>query len=445
MSTPTPSRDEVSLRESDISRSGLFSRPLFAVVAVLAIFLLLLAAFSNAKVLLDSQRQRLDGISAQAGFDDYLAFYAAGELVLEGRGGDLYDIAAIGAKEEEVAGRPVGGTGSLGFFNPPFVALLFAPLALLPVGVAGVVLFVINCSLVLGVTTALRRMLNIHGVIPAFLAVLGAISLNSVFWLIGHGQLSMLLVTGFLGFFWFQRQGRPELSGVALALLLVKPQMAVLPILVLLWRRDWRALTSFSSIATALVLVSIVVSGPAVLVEYPSFALSSTGWDMEHGVNVERMFGWNGLFANYLSNHSTPHLALTTLATIATVGVVLRSFGRARPASSQFALAFGAMVAGAILINPHIYMQDLVLMVLIVVAGYLETRELGWPVSVWAGISATVWVIQETTDRIFNVAALNGSSLLLIGLLLALVWASSTLAKARSWPEDGRLGQPAAA
>ena len=66
MSTPTPSRDEVSLRESDISRSGLFSRPLFAVVAVLAIFLLLLAAFSNAKVLLDSQRQRLDGISARA-------------------------------------------------------------------------------------------------------------------------------------------------------------------------------------------------------------------------------------------------------------------------------------------------------------------------------------------------------------------------------------------
>lgn len=97
------------------------------------------------------------------------------------------------------------------------------------------------------------------------------------------------------------------------------------------------------------------------------------------------------------------------------------------------------------MINPHIYMQDLVLMVLIVVAGYLGTRELGWPVSVWAGISATVWVIQETTDRIFNVTALNGSSLLLIGLLLALVWASSTLAKARSWPEDGRLGQPAAA
>ncbi len=161
----------------------------------------------------------------------------------------------------------------------------------------------------------------------------------------------MLLVLGFLGFFWFQRQGKPMHSGLALALLLIKPQMAVLPVLVLLWRRDWPALTSFSSVAAALVVVSIAVSGPSALWEYPSFALSSTGWDMEHGINVERMYGWNGLFAVFLPNHSLPHLALTTIATLVTVGLVLRAFSNVGPASSQFALAFGAMIAGSILIN----------------------------------------------------------------------------------------------
>ena len=133
--------------------------------------------------MVDLQWTRFDGTVAQGQFEDHVAFYSAGKLVLDGNGSDIYDIDVLAATEQEVMGRPVGGTGSLGFFNPPFVAAVFAPLTLLSVEMAGVVLFAINVGLVLGVTTVLRRMLNLRGIVPGIFAMVVALSLNSVFWL----------------------------------------------------------------------------------------------------------------------------------------------------------------------------------------------------------------------------------------------------------------------
>ena len=391
------------------------------VVGFLLLAFLMLAVMSKWTALFDLQADRLNHTVNQAEFEDYVAFYAAGKLVAEGRGADLYETEVLAAKEREVMGRPVGGTGSLGFFNPPFVALFFAPFTLLPVGEAGVALFLVNSVLVLGVTGGIRRMLNIEGPIPSLLFALAALSLQSVFWLVAHGQFSMWLFLGFLYFFWFQQQGRPALSGFALTLLLVKPQMAILPALVLLWKKDWRALASFSSVTVLLVVGSIAVSGTSVLWEYPSFALNSTGWERELGINVERMYGWNGLFATIVANHSPVHIMLTASATVATVGLVLWGFSSVQPSSSRFALACAALVAGAILVNPHVYLQDMVLGALIVVLGFLGSRELSWPGFFWVGAAAFLWLVQEYSDKLLDEFSLNLLSICLIGLLLFLV------------------------
>ena len=59
---------------------------------------------------------------------DFPALYAAGRLVLDGAGDRLYDTPSIAAAEVAAAGEPVGATGVLGYFNPPFFAGLMAPL-----------------------------------------------------------------------------------------------------------------------------------------------------------------------------------------------------------------------------------------------------------------------------------------------------------------------------
>jgi alpha-1,2-mannosyltransferase len=65
---------------------------------------------------------------------DFLAFYTAGSFVRQGRAHDLYNLEAVRVFEQSTAhaaGLEVGK--SFGpWWNPPFYALIFEPLAALP-------------------------------------------------------------------------------------------------------------------------------------------------------------------------------------------------------------------------------------------------------------------------------------------------------------------------
>jgi hypothetical protein len=201
-------------------------------------------ALSNVVTLADLQGSRFNATAPQGEFEDYVALYVAGDFVLEGRGADIYDADAIASREHEIVGRGVGGTGSLAFFNPPFVALLFTPLALLPIATAALVILLANAILAIAAGVVIHSQLGITSRRVTAIFWLAVLSFEPALYAVGQGQLSMFLIWGFLGFFIFQRQGKPGHSGVALALLLVKPQTAALVIPILAWKRQWLALAS---------------------------------------------------------------------------------------------------------------------------------------------------------------------------------------------------------
>jgi hypothetical protein len=57
---------------------------------------------------------------------DYIAFHAAGRLLLTGRGGDLYDHASVASVQNDLLCGAVPGFYDA-FRNPPFAALPFVP------------------------------------------------------------------------------------------------------------------------------------------------------------------------------------------------------------------------------------------------------------------------------------------------------------------------------
>jgi hypothetical protein len=75
---------------------------------------------------------------------DFRAFYAAASVVLAG--GDPYDYRQIAAVLEEKTGY-VGGTA---YYHPPWVCLMMAPLALLPLEIARGAWIVVNWGLFIG-------------------------------------------------------------------------------------------------------------------------------------------------------------------------------------------------------------------------------------------------------------------------------------------------------
>lgn len=383
-------------------------RVMLGIAAGLVVLYALALAVRNVTTLIDLQAERLSGTVEQGDFEDYVAFYAGGKLVLEGRGSDLYNIESISAEEREIMGREVGGTGTLAFFNPPFVALLFTPVALLPVGTAALVLLCLNLILLLVTGSVLRHQLQIRGLWRCLAFWLAVLSFQPVFWLVGHNQLSMLLVLGFLGFYVFEKQDKPRLAGFALLLLLVKPQATLLAVAILAWKRQWAVLVPFTAVGVSLVLLSVTVSGISVLWHYPRFLLDSAGWEGSRGVDIGGMYGWNGFFATLLPYGEPLYVSVASAMTIATVGTVLYTLrGPWRPESSAFPLAIGVLCLGSLLINPHVYLQDTVVVGLSLALGWLGWQGKTRTRALWLAIVFVTWALASRTMRLQADSDLN--------------------------------------
>jgi len=349
---------------------------------------------------------------------DYVVFYSAGRLVLDGRGDELYDLDAMGREESEVAGVAVEGEDVLPYFNPPFLAALFAPLTLLPLEGFALLLTAVNLALLLASGVWLQRLLSPRdegGKAAFWLAY--ALS-YPVLGLFINLQVTLLVAVALLAFVHFQERRREGLAGGALALALVKPQFAVLPALFLLYNRRWAALLPLAAVAGGLVLVSAAVSGPAVLVDYPRFLTETTRW-AGNGVFGENMYGWQGLLADLTGDATPPRplflgLALPTLAV---------AWWRMRRPWPQTAGALPGVMAvallGTLLAAPHLYAHDLLLVTLAVLfAGVQAVRE-GGSLGPWWAAALGFWLLGMA--RLAGLEAPLPSAAMVV-LFAALIW-----------------------
>lgn len=369
--------------------------------------------------------KRFEGISPQGPHEDYVTFYAAGRLVRERQGASLYNVALIADAEVRSMGRSVGGTGVLAYFNPPFVAAAFAPISAMPIETATVLIGIGCTCLAILAAFLLQRMLGLQERLHKLLFWLWFLSMHSVTWSVLHGQLSLLLLMGWLLFIILQMKGRERASGAALALLLVKPQMAVLPLALLLWKRRWAALGVFAAIAWVLAMVSVSVSGLSVISEYPRFLLHSTEWEGRWGISPLGMFGWNGFVAHFVANNSPLHRA-TTLALdgVTLVAAVVCFRGKWEPQKPRFLLQCGFLLGASLLVNPHLYMQDLSLVALMAVLGVAFALRTGARLHFWLALAMLTWLTQLWGLRILDDGGINVltpmTALLTVGCALSL-------------------------
>jgi hypothetical protein len=387
----------------------------------------LLFAFISAGMLAwwdvsDMYHKRFDGVSPQGPHEDYVVFYSAGRLVRERRADALYNVAIVADTEVQSMGRSVGGTGILAYFNPPFVAAAFAPVSAMPIEEAAVLIGVACTALAILAAFLLQRMLGLKERLHKLLFWLWFLSMHAVTWSVLHGQLSLLLLLGWLLFVILQMKGREKASGAALALLLVKPQMAVLPVAFLLWKRRWAALGVFAAVAWVLAMVSVSVSGLSVISEYPRFLLHSTEWEGRWGVSPLGMFGWNGFLAHYVDNNSAMHRAMTLALDAGTLIVAVACLkGKWEPQKPRFLLQCGVLLGASLLTNPHLYMQDLSLVALMAVLGVAYALRTGARLHFWLALAMLAWLAQLWGLRILDDGGINVLTPMIVLLMVALV------------------------
>lgn len=215
-------------------------------------------------------------IAGPAVITDFLAYDGAGALFLRDPS-RLYDVEALYAWQRQVQG---GRETYNAYYNPPHVAAFFAPLALLPYGVAYAAWLGVNTACVAASAWLLaprghrgRRSepwddAGVRMRLAWWAWALGALMYLPVQFSLVMGQTSLVALLGFSGFAWLATRDRWGWAGLALLPWTWKPQMAATLVVALAAGRRWRAVAACAALSAALVLGGFAVVGLEGLMAY---------------------------------------------------------------------------------------------------------------------------------------------------------------------------------
>jgi len=262
---------------------------------------------------------------------DFDTFRASAAALVQG--GDIYDTPA-----------------KLRNLNPPLLAVLLTPFALLDALPAYRLFTVVSLLMVVGAVLVVARELRLTvGVtVAVVLVVLAASPLHGTLLL---GQIYGLLLVGLVAGWVAERRGHPLLAaacyGVTVAL---KPSLGPLLLLPLVLRR-WRpAVTGFGSAAAA-TLIGVLVAGPASGLEWLRIGLTEPVPDTADNASLPGLAVRLGLPS-----------AVGTVLGLAVLAGTLAALGRWRRQVDPAGTAPWAVLAAGLLMSPIAWHNYLMLL-----------------------------------------------------------------------------------
>lgn len=267
---------------------------------------------------------------------DFLSFWAAGRMIVEGAGTQIYDIEAHRAVEQTVS-----AVGILPFPYPPPFALMLTPFGLLPFGLG------------FAAWVALTGLFYVLAARP---------------WMQDRLALAQpsVLVNGFIGQNAFLTSGlflaglhllktRPLIAGAVLGLLVIKPQLAVMLPVAMIAGRHWQAIAGGALSAVTLLLVGLVALGTAsyaaffeMLSTYTGFVAKSR-WPWHELASVYALLRYFGLATGMAM---AIHVAVAAAAAV----MVWQAWRQDRPGKEA------VLAAATLLATPYLLTYDAVLL-----------------------------------------------------------------------------------
>ena len=297
---------------------------------------------------------------------DFTQFYTGWTLVIGGQGHDLYDFTLQTQVQQQILGGRYLAGGLLPFNYPPHVALLFAPLAYLALDRAYLVWSVLQLGLLGWLWQVLLRHLRAGGVDDRAraLAISAALALPAVGATLLLGALSTLMLICLLNFALALRRQDDAMAGFWLVLLTLKPQFAVIPALVLVAGRRWRAIGVAVGGGLIVVVVTMLVFGMSTWVDFASALYRTLGADDGLGVAPLAMDNLRGILTFLLGDSATGLInGISLFAFGVTLIFVLWLWTGRQAANLDFDIRMAIVLLLSMLFNPHVNPQDGVLLV----------------------------------------------------------------------------------
>jgi len=270
---------------------------------------------------------------------DFGVFYYAARMVNAGAGSQLYDLSAQHAWQAAL-GRPASQL----FYYPPYSLLPFLPLAVLPIAWAYAAWTALSLALLAWNVKVLAVYAQAESSNWPWLLALAFMPVATC---LAHGQLSLVVLTGFVLTHAALVRGKPFAAGLLLTLAAFKFQLVAGFVAVLFLRRKWTALAGLLCGAAALLAISLLIGGTQVLAGYGAFVIRSEGGV---GSEPENMANWRGL-ATLFTAHPLAVVLVLSLATVLWAARAWTSLDR----------GFSAAMLATLLTSYHANPQDLLL------------------------------------------------------------------------------------
>ncbi len=189
---------------------------------------------------------------------DFRCFYVAGLMMRSDRA-HLYDMDRATEVQERLLGS-IRDEGVMLFAYPALVAAVFVPFSLLPYPAAYLLLLGCNLFLLCMLIWTLAKGLSLD---ERQTSLLSATMLTAfpVYANLVVGQLAFISALLFALFVSDLVRQRDVRAGFWTGLLMFKPPMMLLPLMILAWRRSWKAVAAACSVAGALAALSVALAG----------------------------------------------------------------------------------------------------------------------------------------------------------------------------------------
>jgi alpha-1,2-mannosyltransferase len=287
-------------------------------------------------------------ISQYAVRNDFRLAYGAALVGIRNGYSHLYDLQAQRSAIESLG----AGFNPQPFISPPPLAWLATPLILLPFSIAVVVWTV----LLLFALVWTWYLLAPGGGLAKFAHLALLIGVFPVAFGVMVGQPGALVAAAVATAWWLMRRDHPVWAGLALSLIVLKPQMAFLIPLCLLVSGHARTFGAWLAASLVIGLIALALLGPDGVARYRDvLAQTQTpAWDITRRYSISGPIGLG------------PLLNVTQVLVVA---IAVFAAWRHRREGPEIPIAAG--IVGSLLATPYLGFQDFVMLV---VAGWLVVR-----------------------------------------------------------------------
>jgi hypothetical protein len=296
------------------------------------------------------------GIFDRAGnikFQDFIQFPVAARLIVQGRARELYDDQVLADGIRTIVDRQTAV--HLQYLYGPQVALPFIPINHLSFLVQSGIWITFSLLLYLICVYLLWKKCAALRPYPA-LVLLSAIAYPPLFHFFVRGQVSAMVLLCFTAGCLAFLARRDWLAGIALGVLVFKPQFLVAIPLVLLLAKAWKVFAGLALSAGSQLAFSAICFGPEVMRPYIRMLLHSAArpGTAELVFSPIQMHSLRTFWALLIPWPRVVWL-LYVLSSIAVVGIAADVWKSRSERVSQFS----ALILASVLVNPHIYIYDL--------------------------------------------------------------------------------------